>query len=202
MELIGMLDSPFVRRVAVTAQFLGIPYDHRPLSIFRDYDEFRGINPLVKVPTLICDDGEMLVESTLILDYLGSISGKSLMPENGAERTRALRIIGVSLIAMEKTVALIYERKQRPKEVQHAPWIERIDQQLRSAVDQLEAFVGDGSGWLLEHGITQADISLAIAWRFSQHVVPRRIVAADYPGLVAFSVRAEALPQFVACPLS
>ena len=202
MELIGMLDSPFVRRVAVTAQFLGIPYDHRPLSIFRDYDEFRGINPLVKVPTLICDDGEMLVESTLILDYLDSISGKSLIPENGAERTRALRIIGVSLIAMEKIVALIYERQQRPKEVQYAPWIERVDQQLRSAIIQLEAFVGDGSDWLPGPDITQADISLAIAWRFAQHAVPRRIAAADYPGLVAFSARAEALPQFVACPLS
>ena len=147
MELIGMLDSPFVRRVAVTAQFLELSYDHRPLSIFRDYDEFREINPLVKVPTLICDDGEMLVESTLILDYLESIAGKgkSLMPGAGAERTRALRVIGVSLIAMEKIVALIYERKQRPREVQHAPWIERVDQQLRSAIDQLEAFVGDGN---------------------------------------------------------
>ena len=51
MELIGMLDSPFVRRVAVTARFLGLQYDHKPLSIFTDYDEFRGINPLVKVPS-------------------------------------------------------------------------------------------------------------------------------------------------------
>ena len=124
------------------------------------------------------------------------------MPEDAADRFRALQIIGVALVAMEKVVALIYERTQRPKEIQHAPWIKRLDQQLRAAVDQLEAIVGDGSSWLIGADIMQADISAAIAWRFVQHVVPRRISADEYPGLVAFSARAEALSQFVACPLS
>lgn len=204
MELMGMLDSPFVRRVAVTAQFLDLPYDHNPLSIFKGYDEFRGINPLVKVPTIVCDNGEMLVDSTLIIEYFESscASGKSLIPEDEANRFRALQIIGVSLVAMEKVAALIYERTQRPKELQHAPWIQRLDQQLRGAVDQLEAMVGDGSGWFFGTEITQADISAAIAWRFTQHAVPRRISADDYPGLASFSARAEALPQFVACPLT
>jgi glutathione S-transferase len=203
MELIGMLDSPFVRRVAVTARFLGILYEHNPLSIFNDYDEFRGINPLVKVPTLVSDDGVMLVDSTLIIDYLYSLceNGTSLVPERGQDRIRALQIIGVGLVVMEKIASLIYERTQRPIEVQHPPWIKRLDEQLRGAVDQLENCVGDGSQWFFGMDITQADISTAIAWRFSQHAVPRRIAADDYPGLVAFSARAEALPEFIACPL-
>ena len=204
MELIGMLDSPFVRRVAVTAQFLGIPYEHNPLSIFKGYDEFRKINPLVKVPTLICDDGQMLVDSTLIIDYLQSLSDtdKKLMPQSGTEYIRALQIIGVSLVAMEKVVQLIYERLHRPKEVQHKPWITRLDQQLRGALNQMEASAGDGSSWFFGDEIMQADITAAIAWCFVRHAAPRRISADDYPGLVAFSARAEALPQFVACPLS
>ena len=203
MQLIGMLDSPFVRRVAVTAQFLGIPYEHNALSIFKSYDEFRKVNPLVKVPTLICDDGEMLVESTLIIDYLESFhaNGKSLMPKNEADRVRALRAIGASLVAMEKVVAVIYERTQRPKELQHAPWLKRVDQQLRSALDVLEAIVGDGSEWIAGDEITQADISTAVVWRFTRYSVPRRISADEYPGLAAFSARAEALPEFLACPL-
>ena len=203
MQLIGMLDSPFVRRVAVSAQFLGIPYDHNPLSIFKGYDEFRGINPLVKVPTLVCDDGAMLVDSTLIIEYLESMSadGQGLMPDDKADWMKALQIIGVSLVAMEKVVALIYERTQRPGELQHAPWIKRVDQQLRGALDQLEAFVGDGSCWFFGTGITQADISAAVAWRFVRHATPRRIAADEYPGLVAFSARAELLPEFIACPL-
>lgn len=203
MELIGMLDSPFVRRVAVTARFLGIPYEHNPLSIFKGYDEFRSINPLVKVPTLVTDDGVLLVDSTLIIDYLEThcANGRSLMPEHGPNRIRALQIIGVALVAKEKIAALIYERTQRPRELQHRPWIKRLDEQLRSAVEQLEALVGDGSEWFFGKDITQADITTAIAWRFAQHAVPRRISADDYPGLVAFSARAEALPEFIACPL-
>jgi glutathione S-transferase len=203
MELIGMLDSPFVRRVAVTARFLGIQYEHRPLSIFKGYDEFRGVNPLVKVPTLVTDDGEMLVDSTLIIDYLESLvaNKRSLMPADSADRIRALQIVGVALVVMEKIASLIYERTQRPKELQHPPWIERLDEQLRSAVDQLESSVGNGAQWLFGAELTQADITTAIAWRFSQHAVPKRIPADDYPGLVAFSARAEALPEFIVCPL-
>jgi glutathione S-transferase len=124
------------------------------------------------------------------------------MPEHGPERVKALQIIGVALVAMEKIASFIYERTQRPKEVQHAPWIKRLDEQLRSAIDQLEIFVDDGSEWFFGTDITQADITTAIAWRFSQHAVPRRIAANDYPGLVAFSARAEALPEFIACPLN
>jgi glutathione S-transferase len=207
MELIGMLDSPFVRRVAVTARFLDIPYEHNPLSIFKSYDEFRGVNPLVKVPTLVTDvtdDGVMLVDSTLIIDYLYSLCAKGtrLMPEDGPDRIRALQIIGVALVAMEKIASLIYERTQRPRELQHAPWIKRLDQQLRAAVEQLESDVGDGLAWFFGADMTQADITTAIAWRFTQYAVPKRIAAADYPGLVAFSARAEALPEFIACPLN
>jgi glutathione S-transferase len=196
------MDSPFVRRVAVSARFLGIPYDHRELSIFRDFEEFRAINPLVKVPTLICDDGQTLVDSTLIIDYLESRAGKSLMPAAEGDHIRALNLIGSSTVAMEKVAQLIYETKQRPAEVQYAPWVERLEKQLIGALELMESGVGDGSAWLFGDHITQADITVAIGWRFVQHVVPERVAAERFPGLVAFSLRAEELPEFIACPLT
>jgi len=202
MQLIGYMDSPFVRRVAVTAQYLGLPYEHRELSIFRDFDEFRAINPLVKVPTIICDDGQTLVDSTLIIDYLESVAGRSLMPASETDRIRALNIIGASMVAMEKVAQLIYETKQRPEHVQHPPWIDRLSQQLTGALELMQGSVGDGSAWLFGDEICQADITAAIGWRFVQHVVPERAPADNHPGLVAFSTRAELLPEFVACPIS
>ena len=140
MQLIGMLDSPYVRRVAISAQFLGIPYDHVSLSIFNDLEKFRAVNPLIKVPTLVSDDGQVLVDSTLIIDFLETIcaKGKSLMPQDHVHRMKALQVIGASLVAMEKVVALIYECKKRPEELQYLPWIERVEQQLRGATDQLD----------------------------------------------------------------
>ena len=203
MQLIGFMDSPYVRRVGVTAQFLGIPYEHRELSIFREYDEFRKINPLVKVPTLICDDGQVLVDSTLIIDYLESLAGgKRMMPADEGNYIRALNVIGTALVAMEKVVQLIYELKHRPEEVRHQPWIDRVRQQLGEAVTILEQAVGDGSGWLFDDEVTQPDISTAITWSFIQLHFPETIVEANFPGLVRFSARAEALPEFEACPLS
>lgn len=196
------MDSPFVRRVAVTAQFLGLPYEHGELSIFRDFEEFRAINPLVKVPTLVCDDGQILVDSTLIIEFLESLAGKTLMPSSETSRIRALNIIGTSMVAMEKVAQLIYETEQRPEDLQHQPWIDRLEKQLTGALGLMENSIDDGSAWLFEDEIGQADITAAIAWRFVQHVVGERIAADDYPGLAAFSARAETLPQFQACPLS
>jgi len=204
MQLIGYMDSPFVRRVAVTAEFLGIAYEHRKLSIFREFEKFSAISPLVKVPTLVCDNGAVLVESILIIDYLESLAGagKTLMPQVGDDRVRALQIIGIALVANEKVAQIIYETKQRPVELRHPPWIERLEHQLRGAIDLLDAAVGDGTSWLFESGVSQADITAAISWRFVQKIVADKILADDYPGLVEFSARAEALAEFSACPIS
>uniref|UniRef100_UPI0019533B88 glutathione S-transferase N-terminal domain-containing protein n=2 Tax=Pseudomonadota TaxID=1224 RepID=UPI0019533B88 len=67
MKLIGMLDSPFVRRVAISLRLLGLPFEHAAVSVFRGFDEFQRINPVVKAPTLVCDDGTVLMDSTLLL---------------------------------------------------------------------------------------------------------------------------------------
>ena len=202
IRLVGYLDSPFVRRVAVSAQFLGVPYEHEELSIFRDYDRFRELNPLVKVPTVITETGEVLTDSTLIIDYMERASGKSIMPDASEAYTAALRLVGIALVAGEKVAQLIYETKQRPAEKQHEPWVQRIREQLCGAVDLLEEAVGDGEAWLHGSRLTQADITVAIVWRFVQHVEVARLPAEEYPGLARFSARAEALPEFIACPLS
>jgi glutathione S-transferase len=204
--LIGMLDSPFVRRVAITMKILGIDYQHRPLSIFRSFDEFRTVHPLVKVPTLVCDDGEMLVDSTLIIDYLESLAGpeKSLFPEDLSAKRTALQQIGEALVGMEKVAQIIYEKGQRPAELRHAPWIHRLEQQLVSAAGLMEASVEaaieGGNDWLSGSRPMQADITTAVAWDFIQRVASRTVRATDHPYLVEFSERAEELPAFLACP--
>ena len=129
MQLIGYLESPFVRRVAVTAQFLGEAYELREISIIREYDQFRELNPLVKAPTLICDDGQCLVDSSLIIDYLESRAGRGkLMPADEGNYVRALNVIGTAMVMNEKTVQLIYELKHRPEGAHYQPWVDRVSQ--------------------------------------------------------------------------
>ena len=207
MQLIGYLDSPFVRRVAITMKFLGIEYQHRELSIFRDYDEFRTINPMVKVPTLVLEDGRVLGDSTLIIDYLEfKVAGRSLMPADKDGYLEALRHIGTALVAMEKVAQLVYETSQRPENLQHGPWINRLEQQLEGAAGMMESAVSTGVNqehqWLHGNELTQADISIAVAWRFMMFTERVMLQPDNYPALVAFSARAEVLPEFSACPLT
>lgn len=205
MVLIGMLDSPFVRRVAITMQVLGIDYQYRPLSIFESFEEFRSVHPLVKAPTLVCDDGEMLVDSTLIIDYLELLVGpeKSLMPNDASARRTALQQIGEALVAMEKVIQLVDEKTQRPADVQHEPWINRLEQQVISAAGLMEASVEaaieSGNDWLAGTDPMQADITTAVAWDFIRRVASSTIRSANHPYLIEYSERAEALPAFLAC---
>ncbi len=123
MKLIGMLDSPYVRRVAICAKCLGVALEHESVSVFRHFEQFQRINPVVKAPTLVLDDGNVLMDSTLIIDYLEALAapGKSLMPVDLGQRLRSLRLIGLALAACEKSVQIYYERNLRPTEIQHAP---------------------------------------------------------------------------------
>lgn len=202
MKLIGMLDSPYVRRVAISLQLLDIRFEHQSLSVFSGFDEFQRINPLVKAPTLICDDGKMLIDSTLILQYAEAIasSGRSLMPGGNTELRHTLRIIGLALTANEKSVQIVYERNLRPAEKQHAPWVERVTGQLLAAYNALEPALRDQAQAITSSTIDQAGITTAVAWKFSQEMLPEIVPAADYPALCAFSNKAETLKEFAAAP--
>lgn len=202
MQLIGMLDSPYVRRVAVSLRLMGVGFEHQAVSVFRTFEQFHRINPVVKAPTLVCDDGTVLMDSTLILDYVESClaPAKSLMPATPAGRQRALRLIGLALAACEKSVQIVYERQLRPAEKQHQPWLERVEGQVLAAYGELEREFERAPLAASAEGIGQAGVSVAVAWRFTQLMLPDVVKAADFPLLQAFAQQAEQLPAFVDTP--
>lgn len=203
MQLIGLLDSPYVRRTAITLRLLGIAFEHKPLSVFRDFDTVRAINPLVKVPTLVCDDGTQLVDSTLIIDYAEMLAGHRLMPNAPELHRRALRWIGVALVVCEKAVQFYYEHK-RAENRRDPDWTARVSGQLQSACALLEQELRDAkeNAWLFGDAPSQADVTLAVAWGFGQLVAAEVVPAANYPKLAAFAARAECLPEFLAFPVN
>jgi glutathione S-transferase len=202
MRLIGMLDSPYVRRVAISLRFMGVPFTHEAVSVLRRYDRFSAINPVVKAPTFVTDDEIVLMDSSLILDYAERLvpAERRLTLAPLDEFARAQRVIGLALAACDKSVQLVYERTLRPAEKQHQPWIDRVCGQLLAAYRLLETEVGTGETWLFAGRPLQADISAAVAWYFTRSLLPDVLAATDHPGLAAFSGRAEALPEFRAFP--
>ena len=201
MKLVGMLDSPYVRRVAISLQLLGLRFAHQSLSVFRTFTEFQQINPVVKAPTLVCDDGTVLMDSTLILQYAETLAQpRTLMPSDITQLQQDLRCIGLALAAMEKSVQIVYERGLRPPEKLHEPWVTRVTGQLLSAYSELEAELGHRPIEPTESTLCQAGVSVAVAWQFTQQMISEVVPSARFPRLLAFSAAAEALPTFMAAP--
>jgi len=153
MLLIGMFDSPFVRRVAISLKLMELPFEHANWSIGRDFDRIREYNPLGRVPTLVTDDGESLVESGAILDYLDELAGpeRALVPSSGPERRRALNLMAMATGAAEKGVLQIYERVFRPEDKRHAPWVNRCHAQMSGSLAAVDRQLGERgvSQWLV-----------------------------------------------------
>jgi len=202
MKLIGMLDSPYVRRVAISAKCLGIQLEHQSVSVFRHFEQFQQINPVVKAPTLVLDDGDVLIDSSLIIDYLEALAGtgNSLMPTDIDQRVRSLRLIGLALAACEKSVQLYYERTLRPVEIQFEPWVERVEGQLAAAYLALEREL-EKQSLKTDGSITQDGITLAVAWSFTRLVVPEQADAAQFPRIAAYTAYAEQLEEFLNTPI-
>jgi glutathione S-transferase len=203
--LIGQYDSPFVRRVAIAMRIYGLAFEHRPWSTFGEGDRIATFNPLRRVPTLVLENGEALIESTAILDYLDELVGtaNAMIARAGAERRDALRICALATGLGDKAVSLLYERVLR-KDRQSKIWVERCRAQIGAVLDVLEkerAHVA--SPWWFGEKIGHADIALACVLRFTGEAHPQLFDAAHYPALAAHAARCEALVVFkeIAQPL-
>jgi glutathione S-transferase len=204
MILIGMFDSPFVRRVAVTMNLLAIPFEHRNWSVGKDFDRIREFNPLGRVPTLVLDDGESLIESAAILDYLDDLVGpkRALLPPSGRDRRDALRAMSIAVGAAEKGVLQVYESVFRPVEKRHEPWVDRCRVQMQGSMAELErTAAGRGDRWLVGERITQADVTVTCVFTFLSDALQVGAAGA-YPRLAALTERCERLPEFCASKLA
>lgn len=200
MKLFGAYRSPYVRRVAASLNVMGMAYEHDPVPVFDEPDAVRKHNPLVRVPTLVLDDGESLAESYAILDTLDEMAGpdKRLMPASGADRRKVMKLTAIATGTMDKAIWAVYEGRFHPKEKVHRPWIEHNEAQACGGLGFLdECAKAAGDGWLAgTDRMSQADISGAIAFAFTNMARPKLEVSERFPALAAFSARCEAMDEF------
>jgi glutathione S-transferase len=201
MLLIGMLDSPFVRRVAVSLRLHGLDYEHGNWSVGPDIDRIRRYSPLGRVPALVLDDGSVLIESGAILDYLDDRAGpaRALLPATGTERRECLQLMALAIGAAECARDAIYERLFRPAEKRQQSWLDRRVSQLHAGLAELEHRIKPQTSaqWLLGARMTQADVTAACCFTFVSDAMP---LAADapYPVLRAHTERCEQRSEFLA----
>lgn len=197
MILIGQYDSPFVRRVAIAMRLYGIGFVHRPWSTFGDRARVQAYNPLVRVPTLVLDDGSVLIESHMILDYLDEQVGaeRALFPSAGVARRDALKVAALATGMADKAVGLFYE--QRMHETVSEAWVERCRAQIVGVAQALEDDRGRQTGaWWFGERPGHADIAVAVVLRFVREAHPGLLPAQQFPLLAGHAARLEAMPVF------
>ncbi len=205
MILIGQYDSPFVRRVGIALRLYGLAFEHRPWSTFGDADKIAPYNPLRRVPTLVLDGGEVLIESTAILDHLDETAGPSraMIAENGPRRREALKVCALATGLGDKAVSLVYERLLHREKSQ--VWMARCETQIAGVLNALEADrAGRRSAFWFGDSIGHADIAVACVLRFTREAHPGVFEARRWSALATHAERCEALPPFqeIAQPFS
>lgn len=197
LRLIGRYASPYVRRVAVTLRCYGMTYAHESVIPFGAAKAaLAEMNPVARVPILVLEDGETLIDSNAILDYLDEVAGpaRTLTPPHGKPRRDVMRALAVALGTMDKLVAANYERRFRPKEIWHRPWLDQCDKQIIDGFQWLDQKL-EGA-WLASDQMSQADITLAVFWSFGRATRPNFFDRLDCPRIDDLAERLEATPPF------
>ena len=196
MILVGQYDSSFVRRVGIALRLYDLPFEHRPWSVFGDGEKVRAINPLMRVPTLVLDDGDVVVDSPSMLDHIDGLvpAERRLLPQAEPERRQALKVMALATGFADKGVSLFYELHLH--ETPSAYFVERCRTQIAAVLAALETerTVRPGAFWFGR--ITHADIAVACAFRHVSEAHPGLIDPKTYPALTAHSTAMEALPVF------
>jgi glutathione S-transferase len=197
MILVGQFDSPFVRRVAVTLHHYRMPFTRNPISVFRNIPEMRKINPLVRVPSLILETGETLIDSSAIIDYLDEKAGPalSLTPARGAERRKVLQATALALGTMDKTLVLFYERLFHSGTHINRDYEMRLTSQIGAGLAQLEHDCG--APWFFGHKMTQADVIIGCSLAYMALRLPDVFPAEPFPRLQALAQHCESTDDFV-----
>jgi glutathione S-transferase len=195
MILVGQYDSPYVRRVAISLRVLGFSYEHDTRSVFGDFDSMRKTNPIGRIPSLILDDGSVLVDSGVILDYLDEVVGpeRALIPRSGPARRQVLHRVALASGAIDKAGAANYERLLRPKQYQWPEWIARLETQAVGAIAALADLA-----WPEDAPLDQAEITTVCLLRYLELRSPDLVKLARFPSLAALAARCEKRPEFQA----
>lgn len=193
MILIGQYDSPFVRRVGIALTLYGLPFRQEPWSVFGDADKIRPANPLTRVPVLVLADGESLIDSHMILDFLdGQMApDRRLFPQAEPDRRRALKRAALAAGIGDKAVSLFYEKRLHDQVSDVL--VSRGTRQIAEGWAALEAHYAQ-AGFPETPG--HDAIAVACVWRFAREAHPGLIDDSSLPALRDLSDRLETTPAF------
>ena len=201
MILVGQYDSPVTRRVAIALHHYGIPFTRDTRSIFSDALEVEKISPLTRIPALVLDDGEVLIDSAAILDHLDEQADEvALICASGPMRRRTLQMTALAQGTLEKVAAVVYERHFHSPEHRSNDWLDRCLGQARAGLDELTRRLA--APFSCGTTLTHADVIITTLIWYMQDRMDEVLSPTAHLSLITLAKHCETLPAFRAAALS
>lgn len=201
MILVGQYDSPVTRRVAVALHHYGIPFTRDTRSIFSEAKAVAKISPLTRIPALVLDDGEVLIDSAAILDHLDELAGdRALCPASGPLRREVLQMTALAQGTLEKAAAVVYERHFHPLAYQSRDWLTRCLGQTRAGLDDLTRRLS--APYACGASLSHADVMITTLIWYMQDRMDEVLSPTAHAPLIALAQHCETLPAFRAAAIS
>jgi glutathione S-transferase len=202
MQLYGSLRSPFTRKAIVAMHELGLVdrIDFVPVVVSSTKTDpaLARLNPLGQIPTLVTDEGQVIHDSLVVMEYLDDlVGGGRIVPADKAARWRALTRHSVGQGMIETLVKLFTERKRTDE--RQAVAVAAFTTKFRRTLPALEAEYAAGD-WPFDIGdiasacaLTYADFRFAeLEWRTGHPVLTRRFEALfQRPSMQAVAMSGE-----------
>jgi len=139
--------SPFGRKVKLAAAILGLldRIEIVDADTLNPEDSIRQQNPLGKIPALILENGDVLYDSRVIVDYLDHLAGGGRVIPNGPERFTALRDQALADGIMDAALLQVYEGRFRQEDRREPKWVDHQADKVRRGLDYAEAHLSTPS---------------------------------------------------------
>lgn len=201
MILVGQYDSPVTRRIAIALHHYGMPFTRDTRSIFGDAAALSKISPLTRIPALVLDDGEVLIDSAAILDHLDEHAGHAaLVPASGPARRLVLQMTALAQGTLEKVAAVVYERHFHLPEHRSIEWVNRCLGQARAGLDELTRRLA--TPYACGSTLTHADVMITTLIWYMQDRMDEVLSSTVHASLIKLAEHCETLPAFRAAALS
>ena len=195
MKLIASPTSPYVRKVRIALAEKRIEYTLVIDSPWTPGNTVADVNPLGKIPVLVLDDGTVLYDSRVIVEYLDTVSPVSrLIPAPSRQRIAVRRCEALADGICDAAAAIVLERK-RPARQQSKDWIERQQRKVVLGVKELAKDLGE-KPWCCGESYSLADIAAGCALGYLDLRQPELAWRVDYHPLALLADKLVLRPSF------
>jgi glutathione S-transferase len=196
MKLLGSTTSPFVRKVRVVLAEKKLDYSFILENVWAADTTIQQSNPLGKVPCLLMEDGAVMFDSRVIVEYLDTLTpvGK-LIPALGRERAGVKCWEALADGVLDAAILIRLEKTLRPVEQQNEEWIQRQWSKVHAGLKTMSADLDEATFCAGNH-LTLADISVACALGWLSFRFPEIDWRTDYPNLAKLFDKLSERPSF------